>query len=82
MQEEQFYTAEEVAQRLRVSPQTVRAWIRDGLIEVYRFGRAYRISAGELDRLIKTSRRPVREQREDESDKGIRAPEHLAVVAI
>ncbi len=46
-----FYTAEELAKYLKVSSQTIRAWIRDRKIAAVRFGRAWRITAAEVERL-------------------------------
>ena len=49
---EEFYTAEELADYLKVSSQTVRAWIREKKIKAVKFGRAWRISKAELQRLV------------------------------
>ena len=48
---EEFYTAEEVADYLKISAQTVRAWIRTKKIEAVKFGRAWRITKRELQRI-------------------------------
>ena len=48
---EEFYTAEEVADYLKISSQTVRAWIRTKKIEAVKFGRAWRITKRELQRV-------------------------------
>ena len=36
-----FYTIPETAQALRVTPQTIRAWIKQGRIKSQRIGRLY-----------------------------------------
>lgn len=53
----EFYSVEEVADRLKVSQQTVRAWLKDGKIESYQFGRQWRIRRDEVERLIQASKR-------------------------
>lgn len=50
---EEFYTAEELADRLKVSSQTVRAWIRDEKITAVKFGRAWRITRAEVERIAR-----------------------------
>jgi excisionase family DNA binding protein len=49
---EQFYTAEELAEYVKVSGQTVRAWIRDGKVKAVKFGRSWRIADDELKRIV------------------------------
>jgi excisionase family DNA binding protein len=59
MPEKQF-TVEEVAEELRVHPETVRQWIREGELDAFDTGRGYRISRKDLDDFIqrrKTSKR-------------------------
>lgn len=48
---EKFYTAEDLADYLKVSPQTVRAWIRDGKLHAVKFGRSWRIAEEEVRRI-------------------------------
>ena len=50
-----MYTVDEFAKIMRVTPLTVRRWIRDGKINVIQFGRKFpiRISEEELERLKK-----------------------------
>lgn len=54
-------TVEEVAEELRVHPETVRQWIiRSGELDAFDTGRGYRISRPDLDEFVlrrKTSRR-------------------------
>jgi excisionase family DNA binding protein len=47
-----FYTAEEVARLIRVSEQTIRAWIRDGKLPARRFGRNWRIPSADVQRIL------------------------------
>jgi excisionase family DNA binding protein len=57
---DQQLTVEEVAEELRVHPETVRQWIRDGELDAFDTGRGYRISRTDLDDFIqrrKTSKR-------------------------
>ena len=51
MPEKQF-TVEEVAEELRVHPETVRQWIREGELDAFDTGRGYRISRHDLDDFI------------------------------
>jgi excisionase family DNA binding protein len=48
---DEFYTAEELADYLKISSQTVRAWIREKKIAAVKFGRAWRITKTEVERL-------------------------------
>lgn len=57
---EKQLTVEEVAEELRVHPETVRQWIREGELDAFDTGRGYRISRKDLDDFIqrrKTSKR-------------------------
>jgi excisionase family DNA binding protein len=49
---ERFYTAEDLADYIKVSPQTVRAWIRDGKLKAVKFGRSWRIADDEVQRIV------------------------------
>jgi excisionase family DNA binding protein len=46
--DEKYYTVEEVADILNVSPRTVRRWIRHKVIKSYKFGAARRIASSDL----------------------------------
>lgn len=48
---EEFYTAEELAEYLKVSPQTVRAWVREKKVRAVKLGRAWRIPVDEVRRV-------------------------------
>ena len=46
-------TVEEAARRLKVNPQTLRRWIRSGLLPARKLGKkAYRISAADLEERV------------------------------
>ena len=62
---EQFYTPAEIADRLKVSEQTVRLWIRDKKIKARKFGRAWRVAGDEYQRIITEG---IEEDSETESD--------------
>lgn len=49
---ERFYSAEELAEYLKLGPQTVRAWIREGKVKAIKFGRSWRIADDELKRIL------------------------------
>jgi excisionase family DNA binding protein len=53
-------TVAEVAQALRVKPATIRAWVLRRKINSYRVGRAVRISAEEIERILSDGRRPAK----------------------
>lgn len=48
----QFLTVPEVADLLRVTPMTVRRWIKSGRLPASQIGRDYRIQAGDVDALV------------------------------
>ncbi len=50
---EKLYTPEEVAEILTLSPNTIRAWLRNGHIKGIKVsGKAWRIKESELNRLL------------------------------
>ena len=58
--EERLYTVPEVAERLRVSPHTVYAWLRAGRLKGIRLGgtrAGYRIRQSELERFLEEAER-------------------------
>jgi excisionase family DNA binding protein len=58
MDSEQLLTVQEVATRLRVNPETVRRWLRQGRIRGALLGgdrAGYRIPASEVDRFLKAA---------------------------
>lgn len=47
-----YYTPEELARVLRVSSESVRAWLRRGEIKGLRLGRLWRVPRDEAERLL------------------------------
>jgi excisionase family DNA binding protein len=52
MKNEQARTVREAAEELGLSPATIRAWIRQRKIGYVRLGRAVRIPASEIGRIV------------------------------
>ncbi len=54
--DDELLTASEVAHRLKVHPETVRQWVRDGRLRAIRFGNgpraSLRIRASEVERFL------------------------------
>ena len=46
---EPYYTLEEAARVLKLHPQTLRRWIREGKLPARRFGRQFRLRPGDLE---------------------------------
>lgn len=64
MANEQPRTIREAATELGLSPATVRAWIRQRRVSYVKLGRAVRIPAGEINRLMERGLVPaIREVR-------------------
>lgn len=62
MSEHQWLTVEDIAERLQVSQETVRRWIRSGKLAVLDLGgpkAGYRVKPDELDRFIEERYGPV-----------------------
>ena len=55
-----FYTIPETAQALRVTPQTVRAYIKQGKLRSQRIGRPILITENNLREFLKASLEPVK----------------------
>lgn len=55
MAEDEFYTIEEIASKLKVTRQTVSNWIREGRLKSIKAGRARRIPAAAYEQFIKDS---------------------------
>ena len=49
-----FFTVDEVAEKLQLNPETIRRYVRSGELEVYKFGKNYRIEEKELYRFLET----------------------------
>jgi excisionase family DNA binding protein len=56
--EQEFLTIEEVAARLRVKPDTVRAWLRQGRLQGVKAGRLWRIRPQAVEAFIRTTQPP------------------------
>jgi excisionase family DNA binding protein len=59
MENEPLYTVKEVAERLKLNPETVRVWIRQGTLRAVLMGGrrgGYRVPAAELRRLLEGDR--------------------------
>ena len=50
-----FYNIQETAQSLKVTPQTVRAWIKKGRIKSQRIGRPILITENNLKEFLKAT---------------------------
>jgi excisionase family DNA binding protein len=57
------YTVDQTATALNLSKACIRAWIAQGRIAYLRLGRAIRIPASEIQRLLDHGTVPEREQR-------------------
>jgi excisionase family DNA binding protein len=63
--EEDYYTVEEVARRLRVSNMTVYRWIKAGKLGAYKVGGEFRIAEGDIERFLEGSRFRAKEDGND-----------------
>jgi excisionase family DNA binding protein len=50
-----FYTIQEAAKALRVTPQTIRAWIKQGRIKSQRIGRPILITESNLKEFLQAT---------------------------
>ena len=50
-----FYTIQETAKALQVTPQTIRAWIKQGKIKSQRIGRPILITENNLKEFLKAT---------------------------
>lgn len=63
-----YYTLDEAAALLKVHPQALRRWIREGRLPARRFGKQYRLNLEDVERAAETVT-PVRAtKRDDELD--------------
>jgi excisionase family DNA binding protein len=63
---DRFITVQEAADQLRVHPQTVRLWLREGKLRGRLIGgrkSGYRIPASEIDRVLSPDEEPPAERR-------------------
>ena len=52
MEQEQYYTIEEVAKMLKVAYLTVYRWVRSGKLKAVKAGKQYRIEKQVLDKFL------------------------------
>lgn len=65
MPDEKLLTVEEVAENLRVNPDTVRSWIRSGELDAINVGGKYRIYQSDLDDFIERRRTGRKRDKKD-----------------
>jgi excisionase family DNA binding protein len=63
MSDETFYTAHEVAERLKLTPATIHRYIRTGTLQATRIGRNYRITEQQLHDFTNPAPKPQRSPR-------------------
>lgn len=51
--EQEWFTPEEIAQRLKVNQQSVRKWLREGRLRGSLLGRVWRVSSAALDEFMR-----------------------------
>jgi excisionase family DNA binding protein len=51
-----FLTVNEVAERVKTTPETIRIWIRKGLLPGYKIGKGLRVREDELDAFVRALR--------------------------
>jgi len=54
MNETEYLTTQEIAEKLKVNILTIRRWIGIGKLPAFRIGKAYRIRKEDFERLIKS----------------------------
>jgi excisionase family DNA binding protein len=65
MLDDELYTTNEVAEKLKVTPKTIREWIGRGELEAIDLGQGYRIRRSDLDTFL-DSRKKRRKNNEEE----------------
>ncbi|WKZ30399.1 MAG: helix-turn-helix domain-containing protein [Candidatus Dojkabacteria bacterium] len=56
MEEEKYYTIEEVAEMLKVVYMTIYRWIKQGKLKAFRVGKKYMIKKSDIEALIEKSK--------------------------
>jgi putative resolvase len=51
----EFYTAQELADKLRVNIMTIYRYIKSGKLKAYKIGKEFRIECNEFNKLLKAS---------------------------
>ncbi len=57
MPDNELYTTGEIAEKLKVTPKTVREWIGRGELEAIDLGQGYRIKQSDLDIFLESRKR-------------------------
>jgi excisionase family DNA binding protein len=52
MFDDHFLTVEQVAQTFRVTPQTIRNWIKGGMLPATKYGKSYRVLSEDVTALL------------------------------
>lgn len=52
MQQKEFYTAQELADRLQVNIMTIYRYIKAGRLKAYKIGKEYRIDKNEFNKFL------------------------------
>lgn len=63
---DEMLSVEDVANELKVNPETVRVWIRSGELVALSIGRGYRISRTDLDDFIRRRRTDYKKRRSED----------------
>ena len=56
MNDKDFLSVEEVAKRLSLKEETIRTYIREGLLDAYRFGNVLRIRVDDFEQFVQERR--------------------------
>jgi excisionase family DNA binding protein len=54
--EEDYYTLQDIADRLKVSYRTVYRWVRAGKLPAYKFGQDWRVKESDLREFVEAHR--------------------------
>jgi len=52
MKKQEYYTAKELAEKLRVNIMTIYRYIKAGKLKAYKIGKEFRINKGEFQRFL------------------------------
>lgn len=63
VEDERFYSIEDIAKILNVSDGAVRKWLKAGALKGIKLGRIWRIREGDLDRFLRERENPTGENR-------------------
>lgn len=54
--QKEFYTAKELAEKLRVNIMTIYRYIKSGKLKAYKIGKEFRIDKNEFDKFLNNSK--------------------------